>query len=155
MLTLLPMTKKHLNDVAKIEKDCFSVPWSKKALEDEITKNDFAIYFVACEDNKVIGYGGMWHVVNEGHITNIAVKKEYRRKGVAAAIINKITETAIEKDMIGLTLEVRTSNSAAIALYKKFGFKLEGIRKEYYSDTKEDALVMWKYLIPEELIINN
>ena len=105
------------------------------------------------EDNNVLGYGGMWHIVNEGHITNIAVHKDHRRKGIGDAIVKALVEIAEEKEMMGLTLEVRKGNESALALYKKNGFKLEGIRPEYYEDNKEDAYIMWKYLIPEEEVI--
>lgn len=144
-MEIVKMTKKHLDSVYKIEKECFSNPWSKKSLEDELFKNKFAIYIVALDENKVIGYGGMWHIINEGHITNIAVTEKYRNQGVATAIVNKLSEIAISKEMIGLTLEVRMANESAKALYTKLGFRVEGIRKEYYSDTLEDALIMWKY----------
>lgn len=157
MIEIIPMTKKHIKEVAEIEKRCFTIPWSKKSFEDELTKNTFAIYVVAVdtENKSLAGYGGMWHVVNEGHITNIAVDPIYRQKGIGKLILNELIKIAYEKQMIGLTLEVRLNNEPAKNLYKELGFKLEGIRKEYYSDTKEDALIMWKYLIPEELIQKN
>lgn len=143
------MNKGHIDGIMEIENESFAIPWSRSSIEKEL-KNNFAIYAVAIENNKVLGYGGMWHVVNEGHITNIAVHKDYRRKGIGQAIIEKFVEIAEEKEMIGLTLEVRKSNTPALELYKKNGFKLEGIRPEYYEDNKEDAYIMWKYLIPEE-----
>ena len=143
------MNKGHIDGIMEIENESFAIPWSRSSIEKEL-KNNFAIYAVAIENNKVLGYGGMWHVVNEGHITNIAVHKDYRRKGIGQAIIEKLVEIAEEKEMIGLTLEVRKSNTPALELYKKNGFKLEGIRPEYYGDNKEDAYIMWKYLIPEE-----
>ncbi len=143
------MNKGHIDGIMEIENESFAIPWSRSSIEKEL-KNNFAIYAVAIENNKVLGYGGMWHVVNEGHITNIAVHKDYRRKGIGQAIIEKLVEIAEEKEMIGLTLEVRKSNTPALELYKKNGFKLEGIRPEYYEDNKEDAYIMWKYLIPEE-----
>jgi ribosomal-protein-alanine N-acetyltransferase len=87
----------------------------------------------------------MWHVVNEGHINNIAVDEPYRRLGVGSLLMDKLFELAHEKEMIGLTLEVRIGNRAAMGLYHKYGFKVDGIRKNYYADTKEDAAVMWKY----------
>ena len=143
------MNKSHIDGIMEIENESFAIPWSRSSIEKEL-KNNFAIYAVAIENNKVLGYGGMWDVVNEGHITNIAVHKDYRRKGIGQAIIEKLVEIAEEKEMIGLTLEVRKSNTPALELYKKNGFKLEGIRPEYYEDNKEDAYIMWKYLIPEE-----
>ncbi len=146
------MNKSHIDGIMEIEADSFAIPWSRGSFESELS-NKLAIYTVAVENNKVIGYGGMWHVVNEGHITNIAVHKDYRRQGVGQAIIESLVKIAEEKEMIGLTLEVRKGNEAALALYKKNGFKLEGIRPEYYEDNKEDAYIMWKYLIPEEDIV--
>jgi ribosomal-protein-alanine N-acetyltransferase len=95
---------------------------------------------------------GMWHVVNEGHITNVAVAPAHRNKHIASALLDAAIAEAEKLEMLGLTLEVRKSNTPALSLYKKFGFKLEGIRKEYYEDNREDALIMWKYLIPEEEI---
>lgn len=146
------MNKSHIDGIMEIEKDSFAIPWSRAAVEKELS-NNLAIYAVVKENDKVVGYGGMWHVVNEGHITNIAVHKDYRRKGIGNIIVNKLIEIAEEKEMIGLTLEVRKSNLPALELYKKNGFKLEGIRPEYYEDNKEDAYIMWKYLISEEDII--
>ena len=142
------MTKDHIDDIMEIEKHSFATPWSRKSIEGEL-KNKFAIYIVAIEGNKVVGYGGMWHVVTEGHITNIAVHKDYRKRGIGNAIVKRLVDIAIEKEMIGLTLEVRPSNEAALAVYKKNGFKLEGIRKEYYEDNKEDAYIMWLRLLEE------
>lgn len=151
MIEVVEMTKEHLDDVMKIEWECFPIPWSRKSMEDELERK-IAYYFVALVDGIVAGYGGMWHVVTEGHITNIAVSEKFRRLGVGNAIVDKMIELAEEKDMLGVTLEVRVSNEAAISLYKKHGFKIEGLRKEYYDDNKEDAYIMWKYLIPVENI---
>lgn len=146
------MNESHIDDIMEIENDSFAIPWSRREVEKELT-NNLAIYVVAIDDGKVIGYGGMWHIVNEGHVTNIAVHKDHRKMGVGNAIVNKLSEIAVEKEMMGLTLEVRKSNVSALELYKKNGFKLEGIRPEYYEDNKEDAYIMWKYFIPEEDVI--
>ena len=139
------------------EKECFLTPWPKSSFEKDICKNKFAVYIVAVDDKtgKVVGYGGMWHVVNEGHITNIAVSEKYRRQGIGAGIIDGFEKICEENEMIGMTLEVRRGNQKAMGLYRKKGFKISGIRPEYYNDTKEDAIIMWKYFIPEELIDNN
>jgi ribosomal-protein-alanine N-acetyltransferase len=139
------MRHRHLEQVYQIELDSFAIPWTFTNFEKEL-RNNIAIYIVALENGKVIGYAGMWHVVNEGHIVNVAVKSEKRRQGVGTRLIQKITEIAEEKEMIGLTLEVRMSNAAGQRLYHKFGFKPEGIRGRYYADTGEDAIIMWKYL---------
>lgn len=145
MIAIKKMTKEHIEQVYAIEEKCFSIPWSKKSFEKEINENKMAIYLVALKDEQVLGYAGMWHVINEGHITNVAVSPEYRRQGIGESLINKLIEIAKEKEMIGITLEVRTSNEIAKNLYKKHGFLLEGIRKEYY-ENKEDAFIMWKNL---------
>ncbi len=110
MLEIKKMTKAHINEVFEIEKNCFEIPWSKKSFEDELDKKYMAIYLVALENEKVVGYGGMWHVINEGHITNIAIHKDYRKKGIGTKIVSKLIEIAKEKEMIGITLEVRKSN---------------------------------------------
>lgn len=151
MIELEMLSKKHLNSIIRIENENFAMPWGRASLEKEI-KNKMSIYVVALEDKNVVGYGGMWHVVNEGHITNIVVDKDYRNKGIATMIINRLMEIGRQKEMIGLTLEVRMSNVPAKSLYNKLGFKIEGIRKEYYDDNKEDAIIMWKYFIDESLI---
>jgi len=143
MITTELMTLDHIDDIYEIELQSFSVPWDKSDFVKEITENDKAIYVVAAFDGEVAGYGGMWHIVNEGHITNIAVSEKYRQNGVGSAILAHLIDIAHEKEMIGLTLEVRVGNEAAMKMYSKFGFKAEGLRKNYYTDTKEDAVIMW------------
>ena len=150
-MQLVKFKSEHIEDILKIENACFAIPWSRASLEKELS-NKMAVYFVALEDDKVVGYGGMWHVITEGYITNIAVDKDYRRRHIADAIVKKLIEYAVEKEMIGVSLEVRVSNSSAISLYKKNGFVLEGIRKEYYDDNKEDAYIMWKYLVDRAVL---
>jgi ribosomal-protein-alanine N-acetyltransferase len=147
------MRQKHIDAVHAVETASFSIPWPRSSFESEL-KNGVAIYFVAIDDKTgdVVGYAGMWSVVTEGHITNIAVKPERRREGVGAALLRECLKTAREKDMIGVTLEVRVGNSAATRLYANHGFKVEGIRKNYYYDTKEDAFIMWKTMgAPEQI----
>lgn len=146
MITITDMTLAHLDAVYEIETHSFSIPWSKNELRKEITENKHAIYKVAIMDSgEITGYAGLWHVVNEGHITNIAVDTSFRRMGVGSRLVEALIAVAQEKEMIGLTLEVRIGNTAAQKLYTKYGFRPEGIRKRYYSDTGEDAVIMWKY----------
>lgn len=154
MIEVVEMTAEQLDDIMQIEQQCFAIPWTRKSMEGELERvsRGMAYYYVGLVDGKVAGYGGMWHVVTEGHVTNIAVDEKYRRMGIADAIVSKMLETADKKEMLGVTLEVRVSNLAAIALYKKHGFNMEGIRKEYYEDNREDAYIMWKYLIPVDNI---
>lgn len=145
MIEVISMKNSHIDEVLAIEEDCFSIPWTRKDFEREINENKLAIYVVALKDKKIAGYAGMWHVVNEGHITNVAVCKNFRGQGIGTAIIKRLFEIAQEKEMIGITLEVKISNLTAQKLYTKYGFRPEGIRKKYYEDTGEDAVIMWKY----------
>ncbi len=145
MLEILPMTAEHIEDVLQVEQACFTLPWTKEDFEREMKENKLAIYRIAVLNGKVVGYAGMWHVVTEGHITNIAVLEQYRRQGIAKALMEEIIHIAEQQEMIGITLEVRISNLAAQKLYTSYGFRPEGFRKKYYLDTKEDAVIMWKY----------
>ena len=148
------MRYEDLDEVMKIENQCFSVPWTRDSMEGELFSL-MKYYYVALVDGKIAGYGGMWHVVTEGHITNIAVSPEHRRQGIGSAIVERLMQTAKEKEMLGVTLEVRVSNEAAKNLYEKQGFVVTGQRKKYYTDNNEDAYLMWNYLIPIEDIIEN
>jgi ribosomal-protein-alanine N-acetyltransferase len=139
------MEERHLDAICEIENNSFSVPWSRKSIYDDIVKNHTLNFVAVDEDGTVAGYAMMWHVVNEGHINNIAVSEPYRRMGVGSLLMDRLFEEARRLEMIGLTLEVRIGNRAAMGLYHKYGFKVEGLRKNYYSDTKEDAAIMWKY----------
>jgi len=149
MIRITDMTLDHLDAVYEVETNSFSIPWSKNELRKEIAENKHAVYKVAFLDHEIVGYAGLWHVVNEGHITNIAVDIPYRRMGVGSLLIEELIAVAQAREMIGLTLEVRMGNAAAQKLYTKYGFKPEGIRKRYYADTGEDAVIMWKYLIED------
>lgn len=145
MIDIVPMTEKHIDDVAELDKICFHIPWTREDFEKEIKENNMAIYFVAVDNYKAIGYAGMWHVVNEGHITNVAVLPEYRRQGIGDMLMEAVDKKADELEIEGVTLEVRISNYGAQKLYTKHGYKPEGFRKKYYTDTNEDAVIMWKY----------
>lgn len=143
-----PMSKKTVDAVASLEKECFSVPWSKKSIADELT-NDTAHFFVAERFNNVIGYIGTNIVADECYITNVAVTKSERRKGVARLLLEKAEETAREHGCRFITLEVRKSNEAAISLYSGQGYKECGVRKNYYTDPTEDGMIMTKYFSEE------
>ena len=138
------MTVKDIDDILEIEKEVFSTPWSKDAFITEIEKNLLAKYFIAELDKKVIGYGGMWLILNEGHITNIAVKKEYRGKGIGKKILEALIQYCSIGNIDHMTLEVRKSNIIAQNLYKQYGFVEYGIRLKYYVDNNEDAIIMWR-----------
>lgn len=138
------MTSDHVEAVYIIETECFSRPWSKQSLLSEIS-NDTSLFFVATENDEVIGYIGMSIVIDEGYIFNVAVKGTHRQKGVASALINEFMTFGKKNNFSFITLEVRESNIPAISLYTKFGFIKVGERKNYYSDPKENAILMTKY----------
>lgn len=140
---IIPTIPEHIDEIMALENECFTIPWSKKAFLEEITRNMFAVYFSAIVDNKVVGYAGMWKIINEGHITNIAVAPGYRRMNIASGLLRKLVETSRNAGITGMTLEVRESNTAARELYKKHGFEIKGKRTKYYSDNDENALIMW------------
>ncbi|MBS4960396.1 MAG: ribosomal protein S18-alanine N-acetyltransferase [Clostridiales bacterium] len=144
MYKIKRMTEEHIDDVAEIEKECFTIAWTKEDFDREM-KNNMAYYFVAESEGKIVGYAGLWHVVNEGQITNVAVLEEYRKQGIGAAFMEAFIDLAKRLEMIGLTLEVKISNLEAQRLYTRYGFRPEGFRKHYYQDTGEDAVIMWKY----------
>ena len=139
------MTSGHLDDVYIIEPECFSHPWSKQSLEEELN-NETSLFLVAKEENEVIGYIGMSIVIDEGYIFNVAVRENHRNKGVATALINELVTYGKKNNFSFITLEVRESNLPAISLYSKFGFIKAGERKDYYSNPKENAILLTKYL---------
>lgn len=135
----------HLDALATLEQICFSSPWSRNQLQEELD-NPLAKVFVAVdEDGTVLGYGGLHFVLDEAGITNIAVFPKARRKGAARAILEAMDAFCASNGMAFLTLEVRVSNAAAIALYQQAGFVSVGTRKRFYSHPIEDGLMMTKY----------
>lgn len=133
-----------IDELVEIEQECFPTPWSRSAFLTEIRDNKLAKYFVAELDGKVVGYGGMWLILNEGHITNIAVREDYRGLGVGNKILESLIYYCASKNIQNMTLEVRKSNIVAQNLYKKYKFVEYGLRPRYYSDNHEDALIMWR-----------
>ncbi|MGI6257889.1 MAG: ribosomal protein S18-alanine N-acetyltransferase [Anaerovoracaceae bacterium] len=130
--------------IFQVEKQCFDDPWSRDAFRKELTENDIAFYLVAEIGGDIVGYAGLWVVGDEGHITNVAVHPDYRGKSVGSALVHTLLDYTIEVGLRRHTLEVRPSNEGALALYKKFGFVEAGRRPGYYSDTGEDAIIMWR-----------
>ena len=130
--------------MAELDKICFAAPWSEESFRFEVNENPRALYIVAEVDGRLAGYAGMWHIVDEGHITNVAVHPDFRRKHIGQAIISVLLGAAEEVGAMSQTLEVRVSNEPAQKLYSKFGFKSAGVRKGYYEDNKEDAMIMWR-----------
>ena len=148
-IRIVPMNADHLDELERLERICFSRPWSKRMLGEEL-ENQCAAFLVAeDESGKVLGYAGLLVMMDEGYITNVAVFPEYRRHGIGAAIIEVFMNFARGNDLAFLTLEVRPSNTAAIALYEGFGFEEVGRRKNYYDLPKEDALILTRYFKEE------
>ena len=139
---IVPMTADHLDEVAELERICFSAPWSRNMLAEELD-NALSAFLVALDDEgKVVGYAGVQVILDEGYITNVAVRPEYRRQGIAGELLAVFHRFAEGNKMAFLTLEVRDSNASARALYTKHGFKEVGVRKNYYDHPKEDAIIM-------------
>jgi ribosomal-protein-alanine N-acetyltransferase len=129
--------------VMEVEKRSFPTPWPEKAFYDEILHNQFARYEVVEVDGVVAGYCGMWLILDEAHITNIAIHPDYRGKGLGKALLKHMMQLAASLGSMKMTLEVRVSNEIAQSLYRKMGFEATGIRPRYYSDNQEDAMIMW------------
>lgn len=144
------MEESDLDRIMEVEKSCFTTPWSRNSFHLEITKNQLAQYFVAELDGIVAGYGGMWLILDECHITNIAVDKEYRRLGIGKKILEELIRLCENREITAMTLEVREDNQAAKQLYKSYGFVENGRRINYYHDVGKDAIIMWKNLESRE-----
>ena len=137
--------EKDLPAMAEIERRCFHTPWSEESLRDDLTGNPLSVYMVLeAESGDVAGYMSLWRILDEGHINNVAVLPEYRRRGGASDMLEFMLEYSEKNGISSHTLEVRVSNEGAIGLYRKFGFKEAGVRKGYYEDNGEDALIMWR-----------
>ena len=150
-VNIVPMNADHLDELERLERICFSRPWSRKMLAEEL-ENACAAFLVAeePETQRVLGYAGVLVMADEGYITNVAVFPEYRRQGIAAQIIKVFCDFAEGNHLAFLTLEVRPTNTAAIELYRSFGFEEVGRRKNYYDLPKEDALILTRYFVYEE-----
>ena len=149
-INIVPMTADHLDALEQLERTCFSRPWSRKMLAEELD-NECAAFLVA-EDavtGEAVGYAGLLVAADEGYITNVAVDPSRRRQGVAAQLLQVFDDFAKGSRLAFLTLEVRPSNAAAIALYRGFGFREAGRRRNYYDLPKEDALILTKYYTEE------
>ncbi|UOE94376.1 ribosomal protein S18-alanine N-acetyltransferase [Alkalihalobacillus sp. LMS39] len=140
------MTVQDIEQVLIVEHDAFTVPWSQQAFVNELKNNQFANYVVMELDTTIIGYCGVWLVLDEAHITNIAIHSDYQGRKFGEALLLYVMELAKTYGSKKMTLEVRVSNKKAQKLYKKLGFKMGGLRKNYYTDNLEDALIMWVVL---------
>ncbi len=140
-VTIEPMQICHLERVVDIEKEVYPSPWSKNAFINEIMDNGFASYWVAMIEKQVVGYAGIWTIMDEAHLTTLAVCHRWQRRGVGSLLMERLLVEAKALGATRITLEVRVSNDKAQKLYMKHGFLSSGLRPNYYSD--EDALVMW------------
>ncbi len=143
-LVIEKMTPRDLDEVLSIERQSYPTPWSRHAFNSELTANIYAHYFTARIEGALVGYFGMWVFFDEAHITNIAVHPQLRRQGIGEQMLKFAFEKAKQLSATKMTLEVRLSNHGAQNLYRKLGFEDRGIRKGYYTDTNEDAIIMWK-----------
>jgi ribosomal-protein-alanine N-acetyltransferase len=148
-IEIVPMKRRHVKAVAAIEKDIFPSPWSVNLYLSELTQTATRCYVVARSDGEVIGYAGLMLAVGEGHVTTIGVTKDWQRHGIGRMLLLRLAHSAVERGAEDLTLEVRVTNSGAQALYHEFGFAPAGIRKNYYAEVHEDAMIMWAHRIQE------
>ena len=139
------MTIEDVPQVASIEKECFSMPWSEKSFTDALLDAN-NIYVVALAEDNIVGYCGMWGCAEEGQIYNVCVSKDMRSKGIGGELFRAFLDEGIKSGLKAFTLEVRVSNKNAISLYEKCGFENAGIRKNFYDNPKEDAMIMWLYV---------
>lgn len=130
--------------IHEIECLCFPDPWSLESLLYEFERNPLAFYVVGEIEGEIVGYAGLWWIEDEGHITNVAVRPEYRGRQIGSQILETMIAHTEEQGIMNYTLEVRADNRAAQALYRKYGFAVEGVRKGYYREGREDALIMWR-----------
>jgi [ribosomal protein S18]-alanine N-acetyltransferase len=137
------LTKDDIEQIMQIEKLSFSLPWSKQAYLNELSHNNLAYYYGLFDQDQLIGFGGFWLILDEGHIANMAVHPARRRQGIGEVLMRLIIVQCQSKGAKKMTLDVRKYNYPAQKLYFKLGFDAAGIRPRYYDDPKEDALIMW------------
>lgn len=142
-LTFRAMQLEDIDEVCRIEQESFPTPWTAGAFYNELTNNHFAHYMIMELNGEVAGYAGMWIIMDEAHITNIAVRAPYRGRKLGERLLRELSQKAGFLGAKRMTLEVRVSNHVAQNLYAKLGFRAVGVRKGYYTDNQEDALIMW------------
>ena len=142
-LAISPMAVDDITEVLRVESLCFVTPWPRNAFRNELTDNRLAHYFVGRLGDEIVAYGGLWVILEDAHITTVAVHPAQQRQHYGERILITMLEEAIDRGACWMTLEVRESNHAAQALYKKYGFSIVNTRRGYYSDNDENALVMW------------
>lgn len=142
-LVIKPLKKQDIEEVMEIERASFSDPWRENMFYNEIHNRKISRFLVARADEKLVGYGGIWIIQDEAHIVNLAVDPDYRKQGIGTKLLRSLFEEARKKVVERATLEVRASNTIAQQFYKRFGFVEIAVRKSYYQDTHEDAIIMW------------
>ena len=143
-ITIRVLTQEDIEQVLQIEKDSFSMPWTRRSFE-EVVHNPQDLYLVVDKDSEIIGYCGLWAVLEEGQITNVAIKKEYRHQGIGRLMMEALLAEGKNRGLTQFTLEVRESNLPARALYRSLGFTEIGVRPGFYDKPKESAVIMWYY----------
>lgn len=146
---VVAMRRRHLRGVLRIEQQAYPRPWSMSLFLGEMSLRSSRAYFVARSGREVVGYAGLMMVLDDGHVTTVAVDPLMRRRGVATRLVLAVCREAVRRGADAMTLEVRFSNRGAQELYRRFGFRPVGVRKGYYQETGEDALVMWAHEVNE------
>ena len=139
-----PIQESNIPAILDIEKVSNTAPWSERSFKNELD-HQHGVFLVGLLQGQVVAYGGVWLVIDEAHVTTIAVSPEHRREGIGQRLMVELLNRAKSAGMVCSTLEVRASNDAAIKMYEKFGYSIAATRKGYYPDNKEDAVVMWLY----------
>jgi len=144
-VTITPMRRRHLRSVLRIEAQVYPRPWSVGLFMSEMALKTTRVYLVARVGSTVVGYAGLMITGSDGHVTTVAVDPAWHRQGIGTRLVLGLSEAAVGRGCTGLTLEVRVTNAAAQAMYRRFGFAPAGVRKNYYTETNEDAIVMWAH----------
>jgi ribosomal-protein-alanine N-acetyltransferase len=152
--SVLPMTASDIAAVMRIERACFSTVWPSDAFYNELSTNKLAHYFVGRVEDRIVAYGGVWVILEDSHVTTLAVDPEYRGRRFGEVLMLRLIDEAIERGAAWMTLEVRESNAIAQRLYRKYGFTTVTMRSGYYSDDNESALIMWAGSLRSELYRN-
>jgi ribosomal-protein-alanine N-acetyltransferase len=151
---IAPMSTKDIAAVTRIERACFSTIWPNDAFFNEVSTNRLAHYFVGRFEERVVGYGGIWSIMEDAHVTTLAVDPDYRGRRFGEVLLLRLIDEAIERGASWMTLEVRESNAVAQRLYRKYGFTTVTMRAGYYSDDNEGALIMWAGSLRSDLYRN-
>ncbi len=152
--SIRPMATPDIPAVTRIERASFSTVWPSDAFYNELNTNKLAHYFVGSLDDKIVGYGGIWVILEDSHVTTLAIDPEFRTRRFGEVLLLALIDEAIERGAAWMTLEVRESNTVAQRLYRKYGFTTVTMRTGYYSDDNESALIMWAGSLRSELYRN-